>query len=247
MFGVKSFLSMLAEPGDIVEQWWSCGTRKNHHPCTPEGERVSEGPLLAGGTLMRNSNFHEFMKSLEGCGLPESIGESGDMRQLVGIEMHVNRKTIKREGLAGAPREDGRAPQTLLCTKILHRPGEKRMERAKPASPAAAASKPAAAPKPAAKPRAAAPETPSAAPSAPAAAAFDAPAVALQVLSNLFEANPQGISLAAARLAANTELVHQYQASLLNRNKVTTLLFENPDWLGGQGVRIEGETLVLAV
>jgi hypothetical protein len=254
VFGVRAWLSMLENPDEVVEQWWSCGTRKAHHPCTPEGELVNEGPYLTGGQLMRNSNFHEFEKSMQHEGFPKALADTGDLRHMIGVEIHVQRKTIKREGLAGAPRDDGRAPQTLICTKLIHMPGEKRVAKSKPAAsavaarPAAAAS--AARPRTAATATAAAPTAPpaTAAPVAPPAtpAEFNASVVAVEILSNMLEANPAGISLAAAKLAANTELVHTYQTSLLNRNKVVALLFA-PAWLEEQGVRIEGEALVLAV
>lgn len=251
VFGVKAWFSLLDNPEEVAEQWWSCGTRKSHHPCTPEGELVSEGHLLTGGTLMRNSNFHEFEKSLESSGFPKERSATGDLRHLIDTEIHVQRKTIKREGLAGAPREDGRAPQVLLVTKLLRMPGEKRVAKAKPAatSAAAAASHPAAAAP--ARPRSAAPAAgplppaPAAAHAAAPATGFDAALVAVEILSNLLEANPDGISLAAAKLAVNTDLVHTYKTSLIQRNKVVALLF-SPEWLDEQGVKIEGETLVLA-
>lgn len=255
VFGVKMWLSMVEDPDQVVDQWWSCGTLKAQRPCTPEGEEAAEGPLLTGGSLMRNSNFHELMKSMIEAGVPVALAKSGDLRKLIGIEVHVQRKTIKREGLEGAPREGGRTPQVLLVTKLLRMPGEKRAPKAKPAAAAgAAASRPAAAAATRARtaaPAAVATSAPISTEAAIASAAgspaaqFDAATVAVEILSNMLESNPGGISLAAAKLAVNTELVHTYKTSLLQRNKVVALLF-SPGWLAGQGVKIEEETLVLA-
>lgn len=243
VYGLKAYLSMASNPDEVVEQWWSAGTRKQHSPCNEERELLNEGHFLCGGPLIRGSNALEFLASLKEAGLKEEFLVH-DLRRLVGIEMHVVRKTMKREGLAGAPREDGRAMQTLVCSKIHWAPGDKRLAKAKPAAGTSAAS--AGATAAAAKPRAAAAAaaTSTATPvevSTP-TTTFDANLVAVEVLSDIMMSSPEamakGIAVAAAKLAANTALVQVHKASLVQRNKVMTLLF-NPEWLTGQGVAME--------
>lgn len=246
VFFAKAYLGMLDDPNVVIDQSWSCGALKDHQPVDDEGNEADEGHRLIGSAMMKGSNFHHFVQSMELNGLSKELTRSGDLRSLIGAEMHVERKTIKREGLAGAVREDGRAAgQVLLCTKMLHAPGEKRVTKARPAARTAAAARTsAAAAAPAAPAAAPAPITPPAPPTPPPPPPppFDAETVAIQVLSDILTPRPDGISMAEAKLEANRELINTHKTNLIQRNKVVGLLF-NPDWLAAQGITLDGDQL----
>jgi hypothetical protein len=242
---LKGYLSLIEDPNVVEEVWWSAGTRKSHTPCNDEGEPLDEGYRLTGGPMIQGSNAVMFMDSLKKCGIDASPGShrmaSGNLKQLIGIEMHVIRKVIEREGLQRAPREDGRTPAgVVICQKIIRVPGEKRAVKAKPAA-AASAARPAAAAASTAKP---------AAVSKPAGAqavstAVNVEELAALVLTGMMPTNGDALPLAEAKLQANRTLYSQHKVSLADRAKVIETMLD-PAWLESQGVLVEGETLVLA-
>jgi len=262
---LKGYLTLIEDPNVVEEVWWSAGTCKAHTPCGELGEPQNEGYRLTGGPMIQGSNALLFIKSLQSCGIDAAPGShriaSGDLRQLIGIEMHVIRKVIEREGLQRAPREDGRTQAgVVLCQKIIRIPGEKRAAKTKPAaaaSAAAAAAKPAAASAAAAtaaiaaaaKPAAASAAAPSAAaPSAaaaPVAKAGDTESMASVVLADMMLGKPDGLTASDARIQANRILFSIHKLGLTDRERVIAVMLD-PAWLETQGVLLEGETLVLA-
>jgi hypothetical protein len=244
---LKGYLALIGEPDVVEEVWWSAGTCKAHTPCNDQGEPLNEGYRLTGGPMIQGSNALLFIKSLKDCGIDASPGShriaSGDLKQLVGLEMHVIRKVIQREGLQQAPREDGRTPPgVVLCQKIIRVPGEKRAAKPKPAAAAAAgtAARPAAAAAAAARPAAAAKATAAEAP-----AEVDIESLARTVLAGMMTGKPEGMLVSAARVQANRTLYSEHKLSLADRVKVIEIMLD-PAWLETQGVLLEGETLVLA-
>ena len=240
---LKGYLVPIEDPNVVEEVWWSAGTCKAHTPCNDLGEPQNEGYRLTGGPMIQGSNALLFIKSLKDCGIDASPGShriaSGDLKQLVGLEMHVIRKVIEREGLQRAPREDGRTPAGIvLCQKIIRVPGEKRAAKPKPAAAASAAA--------AARPAAAAAKPLAATKTVAAAGSVDTESLAGMVLADMLAANPGGLPVADARIQANRALFSQHKLSLPDRGKVIDIMLD-PAWLETQGVLLEGETLVLAV
>lgn len=246
---LKSYLVLIEDPNVVEEVWWSAGTCKAHTPCNEEGEPQNEGYRLTGGPMIQGSNALLFIKSLKDCGIDAAPGSrriaSGNLKQLVGLEMHVIRKVIEREGLQRAPREDGRTPAgVVLCQKIIRIPGEKRAAKPKPAAAAAAATaaRPAAAAAAAARPAASA--KPSAAAAATPGAAVDIESLAGIALADMMAAKPEGLLSSDAKVQANRFLFQKHQLSLADRTRVIEIMLD-PVWLESQGVLLEGESLVL--
>jgi hypothetical protein len=257
---IKGYLELIEDPNVVEEVWWSAGSMKAHTPCDDNGEPVEESYRLTGGPLMQGSNAVTFLDSLKACGFPTDKLKSANLKELVGLEMHVIRKVIEREGLQRAPRDDGRSPAgTVVCQKIIRVPGEKRAAKAKPAAAsaaaqAAAASKPAAAVKPAAATTAATTTATAATTAKPAgtpavstavSTAVNIEELAALVLTGMMPTNGDVLPVADARLQANRILFSQHKLGLSDRNKVIETMLD-PAWLEGQGVLVEGETLVLA-
>lgn len=249
---LKGYLTLIEDPNVVEEVWWSAGTRKNHTPCNDGGEPQDEGYRLTGGPMIQNSNAYLFMDSIKKCGIDAAPGShrmaSGNLKQLIGLEMHVIRKVIERDGLQRAPREDGRTPAgVVVCQKIIRVPGEKRAPKSKPAAAAASAAaatpsaRPAATAKPAASTAAARPTSAA----APAPTAVDTASLAGTVLADMMDAKPEGLLVTDAKVQANRVLFSQHKLSLADRSKVIELMLD-PAWLETQGVLLEGETLVLA-
>lgn len=244
---LKGYLTLIEDPNVVEEVWWSAGTCKAHTPCGELGEPQNEGYRLTGGPMIQGSNALLFIKSLQSCGIDAAPGShriaSGDLRQLIGIEMHVIRKVIEREGLQRAPREDGRTQAgVVLCQKIIRIPGEKRAAKTKPAAAASAA---AAAAKPAAASAAALSAAALSTAAAPVAKAGDTESMASVVLADMMLGKPDGLTASDARIQANRILFSIHKLGLTDRERVIAVMLD-PAWLETQGVLLEGETLVLA-
>jgi len=244
---LKGYLTPIEDPNVVEEVWWSAGTCKAHTPCGELGEPQNEGYRLTGGPMIQGSNALLFIKSLQSCGIDAAPGShriaSGDLRQLIGIEMHVIRKVIEREGLQRAPREDGRTQAgVVLCQKIIRIPGEKRAAKTKPAAAASAA---AAAAKPAAASAAALSAAALSTAAAPVAKAGDTESMASVVLADMMLGKPDGLTASDARIQANRILFSIHKLGLTDRERVIAVMLD-PAWLETQGVLLEGETLVLA-
>lgn len=224
---IKGWLTLIEDPNVVEEVWWSAGSKKGHTPCDDQGEPLDEGYRLTGGPLIQGSNAVMFLDSLKSCGFPSDKLKSANLKELVGTEMHVIRKVVEREGLQRAPREDGRtAAGTVVCQKLIRVPGEKRAAKPKPA----AAARPAAA---------------TAKPAAKAGTTVDhAELAGLAMAEMLSTATNGNLLVSDAKVQANRFLFQKHQLSLEDRNKTITIMLD-PVWLEGQGVLLEGESLVL--
>ena len=246
---LKGYLTLIEDPNVVEEVWWSAGTCKAHTPCGELGEPQNEGYRLTGGPMIQGSNALLFIKSLQSCGIDAAPGShriaSGDLRQLIGIEMHVIRKVIEREGLQRAPREDGRTQAgVVLCQKIIRIPGERRAAKTKPAtaaSAAAAAAKPAAASAAAATAAIAAAATPAAASTAVPSAAALSPAArsaAAHTAAALSAAAPSTAAAPVAK-AGDTESM----ASVV----LADMMLGKPGGLTASDARIQANRILFSI
>ncbi len=112
-------------------QYYSAGDLAYFVPSEdPKNEDLNGITLAKVGdkdSINRNTNFALFMNSLVQAGFPEDKLDSGDVRVLEGLGVHVGRvPQPKRSGLPTRQGQDGqtRVPMLLIVTKINSMPGE---------------------------------------------------------------------------------------------------------------------------
>ena len=198
-FCAKLTLAVIRPDGSIEPethvQYFSAGKIGDWLPDAGDDDFT---PMAAGSaTALNNStNWATLVNSMVGEGVPEDKFADSDMRELIGLRMHVMRKPMpKRQGMDSAKDEQF----CLVCTKLIALPGE----AVKPATTAATAAGRGRTAKPAAAPAAAATTTTAPAPP-PASTNGDAEAVDAYVRSTLAELlqAAEGATLPAMQLVA---------------------------------------------
>lgn len=111
-----------------VEQYWSCGDMQyfvpSEDPKNPDLNGVTCVQVGEKTALNSGTNGALLLNSLVQVGFPEDQFDSGDLRVLEGIKIHVNRvPQPKRSNMA---KKDGAKgdPMVLIATVLLAMPGE---------------------------------------------------------------------------------------------------------------------------
>jgi hypothetical protein len=149
-------LEMEDNDGNVHPQYFSAGSPEYFVPSIdPKNEDlngititpVGDKKALNGGT-----NCAVFINSLVNAGFPEDKLESGDVRELEGTKVHVQRVPApKRTNLPKKPGQKDRDPMVLVVTSIIHLPGEGKAALASSAKKAGVATTSAAKPNGSAK------------------------------------------------------------------------------------------------
>lgn len=148
-------LTLTDDEGADFEQMYSCG---NGFVPAETGDDATQGTFLVPvgdkTAPSGSSNFALMLTSLINTGLPEDLLDSGYINELEGFKGHWNRVPAPKRGNlpSRAGQDPNRVATILLCTTVIHLPGEAPKAAAKgkaapatKAAPKAAAGKPAAA------------------------------------------------------------------------------------------------------
>jgi hypothetical protein len=106
-----------------IQQYYSMGKATDW---TPADDGKSLLPIGKSAQLVRTSNGMLFMESVTNSGFPEDKLLDGDPSVLDGLECHVNRIAIVREGLSS-----GKDKTVLTVSKIHRLPWEKETPKGK--------------------------------------------------------------------------------------------------------------------
>lgn len=98
---------------EVHEQYYSVGGKNDFAPSEDGKSLMATGSKQS---VVKGSNFGEFMQSLVAAGFPESQMKDDDIGFLNGVHAHVKRKALDRKGLDNAGKKE---QTTLLVEKLL--------------------------------------------------------------------------------------------------------------------------------
>lgn len=137
------------------DQYWSAGSAEYFVPNDSGGGLKTVGDKTS---IVNSTNAALLIASMVNCGVPESLFASGNIKDLIGLRMHVNRMEQPKKGgnKAGFTGDPNKKSEVLVCTKLISLPGQQPAQTAtvsktaqkvngKPAQAAATTAKPAAA------------------------------------------------------------------------------------------------------
>lgn len=110
---------------DDNDQYYSCGSPDAF---VPNEDGTGLKPVGDKTSIVNSTNAALLLASMVNCGLPEDVLASGNIKDLVGLRMHVNRmeqpkKGGNKEGFQGG-KDPNKKQEVLVCTKIISLPGE---------------------------------------------------------------------------------------------------------------------------
>lgn len=98
---------------EVHEQYYSVGGKNDFAPSEDGRSLMATG---AKSSVVKGSNFGEFMQSLVAAGFPESQMKDEDIGFLNGVHAHMKRKALDRKGFDNAGKKE---QTTLLVERLL--------------------------------------------------------------------------------------------------------------------------------
>lgn len=115
-------LSLRDGEGKTYDQYYSAGELTYF---VPSDDGAMAVPVADKQLLTDTCNAWKFLMSLIECGFPVAALETGNIKNLIGMQVHVKQfGQPKRQGLIRGGKNPDREPTVLLVTEILAMPGQ---------------------------------------------------------------------------------------------------------------------------